>query len=129
MNLAAQFPATIDGETIYFKPLTVRQRLAFGNTLIERERQRAVDNGKAAGLTGRDLASAVGDAVRDAERGSFVVMAAFTLEGALLILAMASNERDAELAGSNLEPGELGVLAARCLGVTVGAEDESAEGK
>jgi len=55
MNLCATFPVTIDGTEIILKPLTVRQRLAFGNTLVERERQKSLEAGKAAGLTGRDL--------------------------------------------------------------------------
>jgi hypothetical protein len=129
MNLCAEFPVTIAGQTIVFKPLTVRQRLAFGNTIIERERERAVANGKAAGLSGRELAASISEAVHDAERVSFVVMSAFTLEGALIVLAMAADEKAAELAGSFMEPGDLGVLAARCLGVGIASKPEtSAEG-
>lgn len=121
MNLCAAFPVTIDGAEIVLKPLTVRQRLAFSNTLVERERQKSLEAGKAAGLVGRDLADLVAESARGAERVSFVVAACFTLEGALMVLALASTERDAERIGNALEPGEVGVLAARCMGVSLEA--------
>ena len=126
MNLCATFPVTIDGTEIILKPLTVRQRLAFGNTLVERERQKSLEAGKAAGLTGRDLADLVAESARGAERVSFVVASCFTLEGALMVLALASTEKDAERIGNAMEPGDVGVLAARCMGVSFEAKATAA---
>lgn len=126
MNLCAPFPVSVDGTEITLKPLTVRQRLAFGNTLVERERQKALEAGKAAGLTGRDLADLVAEAARGAERVSFVVASCFTLEGALMVIALASTEKDAERIGNAMEPGDVGVLAARCMGVSFEAKAAAA---
>jgi hypothetical protein len=121
MQLAAPFPVTLDERQVMLKPLTVRQRLQFSNILVERARARAVEAGKAAGLTGKELAEMIADAALEAERVSAVVVAAFTFEGAMLVLGMASSKEDAEAIGGALEPGDVGVLAARCLGVDVAA--------
>lgn len=124
MNLCAEITVPCAGEEIKLKPLTVRQRLAYSNTLVERERQKAIDNGRAVGMKPAEIAVHVGEAVAAAERMSSVVMSCWTLEGALSVIRLASDERTAELLGSSLEPGRLGVVAAQCLGVDI---DEASE--
>jgi hypothetical protein len=127
MNLCADITIACNGQDLVLKPLTVRQRLAYGNNLVERERVRALENGRAAGLKPSELADHVAAAVRDAERMSAVVMSCWTLEGALSVIRLASDERTAEALGSAFEPGQLAVIAARCLNVDVNAAKEEAE--
>lgn len=119
MNLCADITILCNGEEVKLKPLTVRQRLSYANMLIERERQKAIENAKAVGMKPVEMVSFVGEAVSSAERMSAVVMSCWTLEGALSVIRLASDEKTAELLGSVLEPGKLGVAAARCLNVDV----------
>ena len=128
MNLCAEITVLSDGREIKLKPLTVRQRLAYANTLVEREREKAIETGRAIGMKPSEIASHVAEAVSAAERMSSVVMSCWTLEGALSVIALASDERTADELGSTIEPGRLGVLAARCLNVDVETTEEAKPG-
>lgn len=126
MNLAASFEATAGGRSVRLRPLTVRERMAANNDLIERERRKAIELGKACGMSPREIAQAVGEAVSDAEKMSALVMWCFTLEGAMAILLLScSTPEDAEHLGSSLEPAKLGAIAAKCLNVQIDTDGDS----
>lgn len=119
MNLCAPFPVVLPNrEPITLRPLTVRDRLAVSNLLISNASTRAIALTKALGISGKEAADFVANRVDEAERVSALVMSCFTLEGSAAILARAcASVEDVETIGSSLEPGEVGKIAARCLGV------------
>lgn len=119
MNLAAPFPVALSTGQVMLRPLTVRERLMIANNIIERARTKAVADGKACGLSGKDLAASVFECTAEADRVSSVVMSCFTMEGAMSILIMSAGAEIAEQIGSEKEPAELGVIAAMCINVEV----------
>ena len=128
MNNAAPFPVTVHGETVEVRPLTVRERMKLQNVLVENARGRALETARDCELKGREAAEFVSRAAEEAGKVSSLVMSCFTIEGALAVLYLAcKSKEDAELVAS-IEPGEVGVVAARALNVTVGRADEGSSG-
>ena len=117
MNRSVPYSVAVSGRAIEFQPLTVRKRLALNNDLIERERKKAVAVASALGFVGREAAEFVAKAVADAEKMSSLVLSCFTFEGALAVIVCCVSAEDAEWLGSNVEPSEVGLLAAGCLNV------------
>jgi hypothetical protein len=125
MNLAASFEVTAGDRSVRLRPLTVRERMRLNNDLIERERRKAIELGKACGMAPREISQAVSEAVSDAEKMSALVMWCFTLEGAMAILLLScAVPEDADYLGSNLEPAKLGAIAAKCLNVQIDTDSE-----
>lgn len=119
MNLCADFTVTCGGKEWTLKPLTVRQRIAYANLMSARAREKAIANAKAVGLKPSETAEMVASAVADAERLSSIVMSCWTIEGAMAVIRLASDEATAEALCELLEPAQLGVNAAKCLNVDV----------
>jgi hypothetical protein len=128
MNLAASFEVTAGDRSVRLRPLTVRERMRLNNDLIERERRKALELAKACGMSPKEIAQAVGEAVSGAEKMSALVMWCFTLEGAMAILLLScATPEDAEHLGSNIEPAKLGAVAAKCLNVQIDTDDDETE--
>lgn len=128
MNLAANFEIHVANRPIRIRPLTVRERMALGNALVERERRKAVELAKDLGVAPKDALEVVRKAVSEAERISSLVLSCFTMEGAVAVLRIACQTvEDADEIASNMEPGDLGVLAARCLNVPIADDRDQTE--
>jgi len=128
MNLAANFEIQTGSRTFRIRPLTVRERIALGNALVERERRKAIDLAKAIGVPPAETLEAVRKAVTEAERLSSLVLSCFTMEGAVAVMRIACETVDeADAIASSMEPGELGVLAARCLNVPIEIDRKDTE--
>lgn len=128
MNLCAPFIENVAGREVELRPLTVRERMKVSNALIERERNKAIDIARTMETTGKAAVEFVSERVENAERISTLIMSCFTLEGAMAVILMAAKSPDdAEHLGSNLEPGELGRIATKCLNVSVGSSDRSGD--
>lgn len=117
MRLEADIAISAGGREFILKPLTVRQRLSYANLYLERVRTRSIETARTLGLKPVEAAEFLTNALADAERMSTVVMSCWTLEGALAIVALSSDQKTAEELGNLLEPSELGLAAARCMGV------------
>jgi len=108
MNLAASFEFHAGGTAYRFRPLTVRERIGLSNAIVERERRKAIALAKELDLS-------------EAEKVSSVVLSCFTLEGSLAVLRLAivGELSDVDRIAEAVEPGELSVVAARCLNVEI----------
>lgn len=121
MNLAASFEFHAGGTAYRFRPLTVRERIGLSNAIVERERRKAVALAKELELSGAERVEFVSRAVSEAEKVSSVVLSCFTLEGSLTVLRLSilGEVSDVDRIAEAVEPGELSVVAARCLNVEI----------
>lgn len=95
------------GREFWLRPLTVRERMGLVSAHIERERNGALAIAKATGISGKDAAMFVAEAVASAQRVSALVMDCFTLEGAVAVLRVAAERpEDADELASSIEPGK-----------------------
>lgn len=117
------------GREFWLRPLTVRERMGLVSAHIERERNGALAIAKATGISGKDAAIFVAEAVASAQRVSALVMDCFTLEGAVAVLRVAAERpEDADELASSIEPGKISMYAARCLNVDTNAESNPGNG-
>ena len=125
--IVAQFEVKQGADVFAFRPLTVRERIGISSDLIDRRRARALATAKDAGMSPKDAAAFVREAVEEAERVSALVMYCFTLEGALAVLRVACTAGSLDKFAESVEPGRLSAVAARCLNVRTDLGDEASD--
>lgn len=118
MSLAATRRVELDdGRAFDVKPITVRQRLALQNRYVERERKRAADDAKSAGLNGPAAAEYITEARRKADNLGALVLWAFSVDGILEILLESMGAEKAEEFVREVELKEASLVALAALGV------------
>lgn len=120
MNLVSTFEHQVGEEIFRFRPLTVRERIGLSNAIIERERRKTIQTANELSLSGPEKMESVAKAVAEAEKISAVVMSCFTFDGCLAVLRLAAeDQKSIDRLAEIVEPGELSVIAARCLNVEI----------
>lgn len=120
MNFAATFEHHVGDEIFRFRPLTVRERIGLSNAIIEREKKKAIQLANELSLSGSEKIESVQKAIADAEKVSSVVMSCFTFDGCIAVLRLAAeDQKSIDRLAEVVEPGELSVIAARCLNVEI----------
>jgi hypothetical protein len=106
-------PWTHDGVEI--RPLRVRERIALVERMSDRAAARAARDAKLVGLAGPAALAEIAKAREEAETASALVGRAFSIEGALEILAVATD--DADSLAERVEPKTLTALALAAIGI------------
>lgn len=110
------------------EPLTVRQRIALVEAMADERARKAIEDGKASGLSGTRLVEVAASA-RDAARpSSFLVGQCFTIEGAHRILRIAAGDEGADAILMHKEPADVAPIALEAIGIDVDVRGR-AEGK
>jgi 3-oxoacyl-[acyl-carrier-protein] synthase III len=118
MSLAATKRVELDdGRVFDVKPITVRQRLALQNRYVERERKRAADDAKAAGMSGSAAAEYITEARRKADNLGALVLWSFSVDGILEVLLESVGAEKAEEMVREIEIKEASLIALAALGV------------
>jgi hypothetical protein len=106
-------PWVHDGFTI--RPLKVRERIALSERLSDRSAKRAATDAKSIGLANSAALETIAKAREEAETAAALVGWAFSLEGALEILSIATE--DADSLAESVEPKTLTALALAAIGI------------
>lgn len=106
-------PWVHEGFTI--RPLKVRERIALSQEMSDAAARRAATDAKALGMGHAAALEAIARAREEAETASALVGRAFSLEGAMAILAHATD--DADSLAESVEPKTLTALALAAIGI------------